>query len=458
MAETYELTGYADGGAVKSALDKAGTALQAGDVVNALNSTETAKPLSAAQGKVLKEAVDAVDLSALSVPLVGTGVLTLPAGESLSFYLSAYDSYGTYTLTVAEGTAVRTGNTILYTAPAYACTDTLTVAWGEITRTLTFTVTANELIDQPSAPPSSFGEPLEGGYYAGAIWDTVCTASSTHSIATGVITLTIPGNAWDFYFGQQLKIAPGPTNANQHFMYGTVVSRADTALTVEITSVVGSGSYASWVIAARWKVIVAPKNGGEHAGVAYKNANTAAPAACFTLTNGPAATDAMIAADTSTVYPLAHWAKSLRELNSGEGLSGYTDWYIPARDELELLWRNLKPVTNNNYTTADRYNAAAYTRDANLDDVAVTHGANRNSDPAGDAYTATVPAQTAATAFRSGGAEALTFGSVSYWSSSESSATDAWLQNYYTSYPGNQANGNHKAYALRARACRRSIL
>ena len=106
MAETYELTGYADGGAVKSALDKAGTALQAGDVVNALNSTETAKPLSAAQGKVLKEAVDAVDLSALSVPLVGTGVLTLPAGESLSFYLSAYDSYGTYTLTVAEGTAV----------------------------------------------------------------------------------------------------------------------------------------------------------------------------------------------------------------------------------------------------------------------------------------------------------------------------------------------------------------
>ena len=60
MAETYELTGYADGGAVKSALDKAGTALQAGDVVNALNSTETAKPLSAAQGKALNEAITRV--------------------------------------------------------------------------------------------------------------------------------------------------------------------------------------------------------------------------------------------------------------------------------------------------------------------------------------------------------------------------------------------------------------
>jgi len=33
MAETYELTGYADGGAVKSALDKAGTARRAKLVV-----------------------------------------------------------------------------------------------------------------------------------------------------------------------------------------------------------------------------------------------------------------------------------------------------------------------------------------------------------------------------------------------------------------------------------------
>ena len=456
MAETYT-SKYATGAAVDAALDKAESAIQPGDVVNALNSTATDAPLSAAQGKALKDALDQVDISALSVPLVGTGVLTLPAGESLSFYLSAYDSYSTYTLTVAEGTAVRTGTTILYTAPAYACTDTLTVSWGEIERTITLTVTANELIDQPSAPPNAFGDPLEGGYYAGAIWDTVCTASSTHSVATGVITLTIPGNAYPFYFGQQLKIAPGPTNVSQHFMYGTVVTRSDTSLTVEITSVVGSGSYSAWVIAARYKVIVAPKSGGENAGVQYKNANSAAPAACFTLTNGPAATAAMIAADDSTVYPLAHWAKAINELNDGEGLSGYTDWYIPARDELELIWRNLKPVTNNNYTTADRYDAAAYTKDANLDDVAATHGANRNSDPAGDAYTASVPGQTGVASFRSGGEEALTFGSAYYWSSSEASATNAWSQVYATSHPGRQYGGS-KANGYRALACRRSIL
>ncbi|NCA72898.1 MAG: hypothetical protein EOM91_23150 [Sphingobacteriia bacterium] len=90
--------------------------------------------------------------------------------------------------------------------------------------------------------------------------------------------------------------------------------------------------------------------------------------------------------------------------------------------------------------------------------MAITHGANRNSDPAGDAYTASVPAQTAAAAaFQSGGAEAMTFGSVYYWSSSESSATTAWCQTYTTSTPGGQGNDG-KTGSNRARACRRSIL
>ena len=64
MAETYELTGYADGGAVKSALDKAGTALQAVDVVNALDSTSTTAPLSAAQGKALNDGKAATNADA----------------------------------------------------------------------------------------------------------------------------------------------------------------------------------------------------------------------------------------------------------------------------------------------------------------------------------------------------------------------------------------------------------
>lgn len=313
----------------------------------------------------------------------------------------------------------------------------------------------DDLMAPPVAAPS-FGAAHLGGYYAGAIWDEVCTATGSTDINTGSKTLTIAAGSWPFYYGQQLRVAPGPTNAGQVFMSGTVVSLSGTQLGIEISSVEGSGTFSSWVIAARWKVMVAPKSGGENASVRYKNANTAAPAACWTLTSGKRATDAMIAADTSTIYPLAHWAASLRTLN-GSGLSGYDDWYIPARDELELIWRNLKPVTDANYITQDRYNAAAYTSNANKDDLTQQHGLNRNSDPAGAAYTASIPGQTAAAAFQSTGAEKMEFGSVYYWSSSESSAAGAWFQNYYSSSPGFQSYYNKTNYG-RARAVRRSIL
>lgn len=54
MAETYT-SKYANGEAVDAALDKAESALQAADVVNALDSTATTAPLSAAQGKALND-------------------------------------------------------------------------------------------------------------------------------------------------------------------------------------------------------------------------------------------------------------------------------------------------------------------------------------------------------------------------------------------------------------------
>ena len=527
MAETYT-SKYANGEAVDAALDKAGTALQAAhidtdsattalhhtlgtganqaaagnhvhsgvyepadatilkqaSVVNALDSTSTAAPLSAAQGKALNDAklaianiddtpVDGATTAPISsnwaydhaaddtahgnvpAPILTGPALSIPAGVALELTIADYDSYASYSVAAGTGSASMDGDTITYTG-AVTGSDTLTITVNDHSRVLTITVLANNLIDAPDPAPA-IGAALEGGYYTGAIWDKVCAASGELTIGTGEKTLTIPSGVLPFYYGQQIRIAPGPTNAGQVFMEGTVITRDDTALTVNITSVTGSGTFSTWVVAARWKIIIAPKASGENASVQYKNATTAAPAECFTLTNGPEATAAMIAADTSTVYPLAHWAKSLNDSNGGLGLAGYTDWYVPARDELELVWRNLKPVTNDNYITADRYNAAAYTRDANLDDTVVTHGTNRHSDPVGAAYTAGNPAQTSVAAFQSSGAEAMTFGSVYYWSSSESSATNAWCQVYNASLPGYQ-DGNGKTYGTRARACRRSIL
>jgi hypothetical protein len=236
-------------------------------------------------------------------------------------------------------------------------------------------------------------------------------------------------------------------------MIGTVTASNGTSLTVNVASVDGSGTLTDWSIMAKFRVIVAPKSSGENSSKQYKNSNDGTIAAAGTLTEGLKATLALVADGNSTVYPAAHFCNDL-------SIGGYSDWYLPARDELELIYRNLKPVTNNNYTTTDRPTGATpdYKNLGSLGDVANTHGLNNNSDPQGVAYTSGSPAQTSVAAFQSGGAEAMAFGSTErYWSSTEYSTTGAWSPTYVTGSPGRQANAG-KSDSFYVRAVRRSII
>ena len=310
----------------------------------------------------------------------------------------------------------------------------------------------NSYIPVPAATPSNFGDALEGGFYAGMIWNELVQSATSTTISTGSKTFTVPSmsGAPIVYAGQQLEVRSRANPANK--MVGTVTGAAGTGLTLNVTSAEGSGTFADWSIMSRYRVIVAPKASGENASVIIKNTTTSLPTACQTLTEGLRATQAMRDADTSVVYPAAHWARGL-------SIGGWSDWYIPARDELELCWRNLKPVTNDNYVNVDRPTGASfnYANDGSYGDTANTHGRNNNSDPVGAAYTASVPGQTAATAFRTGGAEAYEFGSSYYWSSSEYDASLAWSQYWNSSSPGYQST-SHKTGAYRVRAVRRSVI
>ena len=118
-----------------------------------------------------------------------------------------------------------------------------------------------------------------------------------------------------------------------------------------------------------------------------------------------------------------------------EGLSigGYTDWYLPARYELDIAYYNLKPDTTSNDTA---------------------FGTNPYSVPArGSNYTSGTPAQTTVTAFQTGNSEA--FVNVHHWSSTEFSSSNAWRPTFDD---GSQGSNVGKTAAIRVRAFRKVAL
>lgn len=166
-----------------------------------------------------------------------------------------------------------------------------------------------------------------------------------------------------------------------------------------------------------YALIVSPKAEGELEEAAWgppeQSIENASYADGWTNTNAMAATN----------NDLARWILAL-------DINGFSDWYLPSRDELELCYRNLKPTTDDNYTSF---------RD----------GDNPSSLPAGYPYTKSSPLQTAASHFREDGEQA--FERAWYWTSTQYSPDTAWIQ-YFND--GNQGNVL-KDYARRARAVRR---
>ena len=215
---------------------------------------------------------------------------------------------------------------------------------------------------------------------------------------------------------------------------GSVVPSA-----LAIVDAFGGGYYTGKIVqgGTTYYLIVAPKSSGENSSKLWKTANTAGPTAARTLNNGPAASSSM----NSSTYPAAQFCEGL-------SIGGYTDWYLPARDELELCYRNLKPTTAANNTNARE--KSSYTYPEGNDVSGDTMGINRNSSPTGSAYTSSVPAQTSVTAFQTGNTEA--FAADMYWSSSDYSSTSAWEQFFVN---GTQVYYTKSGYSFYVRAVRR---
>ena len=156
---------------------------------------------------------------------------------------------------------------------------------------------------------------------------------------------------------------------------------------------------------------------------AWKTADTTTTGTTSSF-DGAANTAAMVTAGIAS-HPAANFCVNL-------SIGGFTDWYLPARYELEIAYYNLKPTTETNNTS---------------------EGINPYSVPERTVnYLSGDPAQTSVTDFQSGNPEAFVVNI--HWSSTEASATDA-RNLYFTN--GSQLDAT-KTDPQRVRAFRKLAL
>jgi hypothetical protein len=136
------------------------------------------------------------------------------------------------------------------------------------------------------------------------------------------------------------------------------------------------------------------------------------------------------AANSANMNNASHPAAQFCE---GLSIGGYSDWYLPARYELDIAYENLNPTAdiNNTLWGINPYSVPERT-------------VNRTS---GD------PSKTSIAAFQSGGAEA--FVGDYHWASTESSSTEAWRLSFYN---GREFSSTAKDNITRVRAFRKLAL
>ena len=174
---------------------------------------------------------------------------------------------------------------------------------------------------------------------------------------------------------------------------------------IEIGTPMGGGYFAGYISTSADGVpthylIVAPKNGGENLSIAYGPTGRSDPTSFI---DGPANTATLVATGDA---PAAQFCAGLT-------IGGFTDWYMPARYELDVLYFSLKPTTANNRNDGNN-----------------NTGINPNAVPRRNAFFTAVgpPRQTTAAQFRDGNSEA--FVAATYWSSSQFNTNSAWLQGF----------------------------
>ena len=202
-----------------------------------------------------------------------------------------------------------------------------------------------------------------------------------------------------------------------------VVGRTSAAPVPIVGSALGGGFFAGQISTAGngiadYNLVIGPVASAQNATKQWKIVTTSTAGTSSDI-NGPANSAAM----NDISHPAAQFCEGLT-------IGGFSDWYMPAKNELEVCYFNLKASTTTNNTSS---------------------GINPNAVPArASNYTSGTPAQTSAADFQDTGTE--DFSNAYYWSSTEASATNAWNAQFDNGY---QSSGYPKNYSRPVRAVRR---
>lgn len=367
--------------------------------------------------------------------------------QEVQFEITDYDAFSTYLVQVTAGSASIAGSAISFTAPSDPGPSILTIFIDDARRDIALNILqsrpAAPVITSPETTGVMSGPTLSTGAFsligpntdshAATDWEIWTGAGRTGTLvwsslndSTNKLSITLPDKTLAVATDYHMAVRHIGTTFGAGEWAERAFRTADQFLPTVIGQAFGGGFYAGKIRYADgdYIIIVAPKSA--ETSLSHKTANSAT-AGTSSYHDGLANSDNM----NNATHPAAQYCRAYAG-------GGFNDWHLPARDQLELMYRNLKPDTTANITgsRADSSN----------------QGDNANSVPVGGSYTAGTPAQTAATAFKTGGAEAFTVPTY-YWTSTEYAAVanSAWRQRFSD---GTQST-NYKTTAFLVRPVRR---
>lgn len=188
----------------------------------------------------------------------------------------------------------------------------------------------------------------------------------------------------------------------------------------------GGGYYAGRIQIGSnvYELVVAPKEVGE--------ATLANQAWNFSFTGNTSLNDGKLTQSNMVAYGISSFPAQQAVISSVNA-GGFTDWYIGSKEEMEVIYRALKPSTTVNVTTS---------------------GLNSSSIPTTSNYTTTNPPQTSVAIFRTGGAQQ--FAASPYASVTQGSGGPLYMHTKSFS-DGSDASIVNDSYTL-VRAIRRILV